>query len=158
LIIVKGEDISFGYRQSFLRHGLSRALSRGSGQALQGLGILTGAKLKLRPDDPDRIKDEMRGFLERRRSTQPIQALTAGSVFKNYHGRHAAFLIQEAGCGGLRVGDAVVSDKHVNFIINKGEARAADIYRLLKMVQIRVKEKSGILLEPEIIMLGEFGE
>lgn len=150
LIIVKREEISFGYRQSFLR--------RGSGQALRELGILTSANLRLRPGDPDKIKDEMREFLGRRRSTQPIQAHTAGSVFKNYPGRHAAFLIQEAGCDGLKVGDAVISDKHANFIINQGEAKASHIYRLIRMVQRRVERKSGILLEPEIIMLGEFDE
>lgn len=158
LIIIKREEISFGYRQSFLRRSLSRAPSRDSGQALQESGILTNANLRLKPGDPDKIKDEMRSFLERRRLTQPVQALTAGSVFKNFPDGHAASLIDGAGCRGMRVGDAVISDKHGNFIINRGEATAADIYRLLKTVQARVEERFGILLEPEIITLGEFDE
>lgn len=158
LIIIKREEISFGYRQSFLRRSLSRAPSRDSGQALQESGILTNANLRLKPGDPDKIKDEMRGFLERRRLTQPVQALTAGSVFKNFPDGHAASLIDGAGCRGMRVGDAVISDKHGNFIINRGEATARDIYRLLKTVQARVEERFGILLEPEIITLGEFNE
>lgn len=150
LIIIKREDISFGYRRSFLR--------RGSGQALRKSGVLTSANLRLKRGDPDKIKDQMRDFLERRRLTQPVRALTAGSVFKNSQDARAASLIEEAGCRGLGVGDAVVSDKHANFIINRGEATATDIYRLLKMVQVTVEGKFDVLLEPEIIILGEFNE
>jgi UDP-N-acetylmuramate dehydrogenase len=89
-----------------------------------------------------------------REASQPIRAKTGGSTFKNPPGQKAWQLIDAAGCRGLKIGDAQVSEKHTNFLINLGEARAADIEALGEEVRKRVKEKSGIELEWEIKRVG----
>jgi UDP-N-acetylmuramate dehydrogenase len=97
----------------------------------------------------------VRELLARRRESQPIGEWSCGSVFKNPPGEHAARLIDSAGLKGLRVGDASVSLKHANFIINHGAASAADLEQLLLQVQARVKAHHGIALQPEVRILGE---
>jgi UDP-N-acetylmuramate dehydrogenase len=97
----------------------------------------------------------VRALLARRRESQPIGEWSCGSVFKNPPGDHAARLIDSAGLKGLRVGDASVSLKHANFIINHGAARAADLEQLVLQVQARVKAVHGIELQPEVRILGE---
>jgi UDP-N-acetylmuramate dehydrogenase len=94
-------------------------------------------------------------LMQRRRETQPLGAWSCGSVFKNPPGDHAARLIESAGLKGTRIGDAVVSEKHANFIINSGEARAADLERLIRHVQATVQQRFGVLLEPEVRIVGE---
>jgi UDP-N-acetylmuramate dehydrogenase len=89
-----------------------------------------------------------------REASQPIKSKTGGSTFKNPPGHKAWALIDEAGCRGLRIGDAQVSEKHTNFLINLGEAKAADIEALGEEVRKRVKAKSGIELEWEIKRVG----
>ena len=91
----------------------------------------------------------------KRENTQPIKQKTSGSTFKNPPGKFAAELIENAGCKGLKVGDASVSKVHANFIINNGKATATDIENLGKTVIKRVKEMFGIALEWEIKILGE---
>jgi UDP-N-acetylmuramate dehydrogenase len=86
--------------------------------------------------------------------SQPIGSKTGGSTFKNPPGHHAWKLIEDAGCRGLRVGNAAVSDMHCNFLINRGNASAADIEMLGEEIQQRVKEKFGIELEWEIKRVG----
>ncbi len=97
----------------------------------------------------------VRDLLARRRESQPIGEWSCGSVFRNPPGDHAARLIEAAGLKGLRVGDASVSLKHANFIINHGAATAADLEQLLLKVQREVKEVHGIALHPEVRILGE---
>jgi UDP-N-acetylmuramate dehydrogenase len=98
---------------------------------------------------------EMRELLERRRDTQPIGEWSCGSVFTNPPGDHAARLIEAAGLKGFRIGDASVSDKHANFIINHGAARAADIEALIEHVRRTVKEAHGVELATEVRIVGE---
>lgn len=105
-------------------------------------------------DDPAAVRARMEELLARREMSQPIGSKTGGSTFKNPPGHHAWKLIEDAGCRGLKVGDAAVSDMHCNFLINLGNASAADIEMLGEEVQQRVKEKFGIELEWEIKRVG----
>lgn len=123
---------------------------------LPSQGIIIGATLQLKPADRKAIRREMEEFRERRRLTQPMAKLTAGSVFKNPDAGRAALLIEKAGCKGLRVGDAIVSGRHANFIVNEGKATAQDIYQLMMLVREKVRQKSGLVLEPEIRLVGKF--
>ncbi|MEA3173551.1 MAG: UDP-N-acetylmuramate dehydrogenase [Gammaproteobacteria bacterium] len=97
----------------------------------------------------------IRELLEKRRETQPIGEWSCGSVFTNPPGDHAARLIESAGLKGFRIGDASVSAKHANFIINHGEARAADIEALIQHVQTAVAKTSGVQLVTEVRIVGE---
>ncbi|HEX4052592.1 MAG TPA: UDP-N-acetylmuramate dehydrogenase [Steroidobacteraceae bacterium] len=94
-------------------------------------------------------------LMQRRRETQPLGTWSCGSVFKNPPGDHAGRLIESAGLKGTRVGDALVSEKHANFIINCGQARAADLEQLIRHVQATVQQRFGIALEPEVRIVGE---
>ena len=105
-------------------------------------------------DKPDAIRARMEELNANREASQPIRSKTGGSTFKNPPGHKAWDLIDEAGCRGLRLGDAQVSEKHTNFLINLGEAKAADIEALGEEVRKRVKAKSGIELEWEIKRVG----
>jgi UDP-N-acetylmuramate dehydrogenase len=116
--------------------------------------IFTQALFQGSPGDPAAIAAEMDKITESREATQPIKSRTGGSTFKNPHGHKAWQLIDAAGCRGLRVGDAQVSEMHCNFLINLGAAAAADIETLGETVRKRVKENSGIELEWEIKRIG----
>ena len=105
-------------------------------------------------DDPAIVKARMETLVEQRESTQPVKSRTGGSTFKNPPGRKAWQLIDEAGCRGLMHGAAQVSEKHCNFLINTGDATAADIEALGEDVRARVKAKSGVELEWEIKRVG----
>jgi UDP-N-acetylmuramate dehydrogenase len=104
---------------------------------------------------PGAHKDEVRALLARRKATQPIGEWSCGSVFTNPPGDHAARLIEAAGLKGYRVGDASVSTKHANFIINHGQARAAEIEQLIEHVQSAVERQHQVRLQPEVRILGE---
>jgi UDP-N-acetylmuramate dehydrogenase len=104
--------------------------------------------------DPEAVKAEMQAITEARESTQPVKSRTGGSTFKNPPGRKAWQLIEEAGCRGVKIGDAQVSEMHCNFLINLGNATAADIENLGELVRRRVKESSGVELEWEIRRIG----
>jgi UDP-N-acetylmuramate dehydrogenase len=99
--------------------------------------------------------DAIRELLERRKQTQPIGVWSCGSVFANPPGNHAARLIDTAGLKGFRIGDASVSEKHANFIINHGAATAADIEALILHVQHTVEAMYHVLLQPEVRIVGE---
>jgi len=105
-------------------------------------------------DKPEVIRARMEELNVNREASQPIRAKTGGSTFKNPPGMKAWALIDEAGCRGLRLGDAQVSEKHANFLINLGEASATDIEALGEQVRMRVLAKSGISLEWEIKRVG----
>jgi UDP-N-acetylmuramate dehydrogenase len=104
--------------------------------------------------DPSEIKARMNALVEQRESTQPVKSRTGGSTFKNPPGHKSWQLIDEAGCRGLMRGAAQVSEKHCNFLINTGDATAADIEGLGEEVRARVKAKSGVELEWEIKRVG----
>jgi UDP-N-acetylmuramate dehydrogenase len=116
--------------------------------------IFTQALFQGEPGDRDAIAAEMEKITESREATQPIKSRTGGSTFKNPPGNKAWQLIDAAGCRGLTIGKAQVSEMHCNFLINLGGASAADIETLGETVRRRVKENSGIELEWEIKRIG----
>jgi UDP-N-acetylmuramate dehydrogenase len=116
--------------------------------------VFTSATFQGRPGDPAVIAAAMDKITESREATQPIKSRTGGSTFKNPPGHKAWQLIDAAGCRGLMVGGAQVSELHCNFLINLGTATAADIENLGETVRKRVKEKSGVELDWEIKRLG----
>ncbi len=142
LKVLKRTQIDFGYRNSSLRRD----------------DIIVEATLVLVPGDLEVIKHEMEEYFTKRKNNQPLQLPNSGSIFKNPKAGSAGKLIEETGCKGMRIGGAEVSTKHANFIVNCGNANASDVYHLMKAVQQRVFEARGILLEPEVELLGEFDE
>jgi UDP-N-acetylmuramate dehydrogenase len=120
----------------------------------QGDLIFTEALFQGEPGDRSAIQAEMEEIAEYREAAQPIKSRTGGSTFKNPSGHKAWQLIDAAGCRGLKVGGAAVSEMHCNFLINEGDASAADIESLGETVRARVKESSGVELEWEIRRLG----
>ena len=117
--------------------------------------IVLGAKISLREDDPDAIRERMRSLAERRRSSQPLDMPSAGSTFKRPAGGYAAALIDEAGLKGYTVGGAQVSEKHAGFVVNRGGACFDDVLRLIEHIQSEVYRVSGIELEPEVKIIRE---
>lgn len=118
--------------------------------------IVLGAELELEKGNSDEIRELMNELREKRVSKQPLEYPSAGSTFKRPEGYFAGKLIQDAGLRGFRVGDAMVSEKHCGFVINAGEASAAEVDSLMKQVSERVQAKFGVALEPEVKRLGEF--
>ena len=108
----------------------------------------------LKKGDEKTIRAEIKELNERRRDKQPLEYPSAGSTFKRPEGLFAGKLIEDTGLKGFSVGDAAVSEKHCGFVINKGKASSADIYELISQVIEKVYEKTGVVLEPEIKLLG----
>ncbi len=119
-----------------------------------GKRLILGARLRLRPGDPDAIQARMEELMERRKSKQPLEWPSAGSTFKRPQGHFAAALIDQCGLKGLTVGGAQVSEKHAGFVVNKGGATCADILDLMEQVRERVFAQTGVTLEPEVKLLG----
>lgn len=115
--------------------------------------VITRVELVLKKGSPEEIRGKMREFRNLRAASQPAGMPTAGSFFRNPGQGSAGRLIDEAGLKGLRIGDAEVSKKHANFFVNRGSATAADVVALMREVQARVKQNSGIMLEPEVHFL-----
>lgn len=135
LRILSREELGFSYRHSALEDGSY---------------IVIWAEFGLHPGNPEEIWAKMKELIARRSASQPLNLPSAGSAFKRPAGGYAAALIDEAGLRGFRVGDAAISEKHTGFAVNLGKATSADFRKLLEAVQCRVREKSGIQLEPEI--------
>ena len=135
------DELRFGYRYSSLGE--------------EGY-IVARAELLFKKGDPEAIRQRMEEISARRKEKQPLDYPSAGSTFKRPEGDFAGRLIEEAGLRGYRIGGAMVSEKHCGFIINYDHATAADIYALIQEVRSRVEDKSGILLEPEVRLLGRF--
>lgn len=133
-------ELDFGYRHS----------------AFTGTGrIITEITFKLSHGGKEEINGKMSGLMERRRSKQPLERPSAGSVFKRPAGNFAGTLIEKCGLKGARVGGAMVSEKHAGFIVNAGGATCGDVLNLIKNIQAEVLKKTGVLLECEIRMVGE---
>lgn len=138
---LKAKELELGYRASCIgRRGL----------------VVLEAEFALAPGDAGQIRERMEELAARRKEKQPLEYPSAGSTFKRPPGHFAGKLIQEAGLRGFSVGGAQVSQKHCGFVINRGEADAADILKLCREVQKRVLEHSGVELELEVKVLGEF--
>lgn len=131
-------DLQYSYRHSALPEG----------------AVVVSARLQGEPGDPKVIGAEMERIAEARESSQPVRTRTGGSTFKNPEGRKAWQLVDEAGCRGLKMGGAQVSEKHTNFLINVDGATSADIEGLGEEVRRRVYQHSGIELEWEIQRVG----
>jgi UDP-N-acetylmuramate dehydrogenase len=116
--------------------------------------IFLSATLRGTPDKPEAVAARIQVIQERRHATQPVRSRTGGSTFANPPGERAWELIDRAGCRGLRLGGAMVSELHTNFLINTGDATAADLENLGEEVRRRVFEQSGIRLEWEIKRIG----
>jgi UDP-N-acetylmuramate dehydrogenase len=118
-------------------------------------GIVTRVHLALAAGDRRAIEEQMSDLSERRRSRQPTDMPSAGSVFRRPPGQFAGPLVEGAGCKGMRVGGAMVSPKHAGFIVNTGGATAADVLTLVAGVREKVRERSGVELTMEIKVVGE---
>lgn len=116
--------------------------------------IVTAAEFALSPDDGSE-KQRMEAYLASRRQKQPVTLPSAGSVFKRPQGYYAGALIEQAGLKGVSIGGAQVSELHAGFIVNTGGAAAKDVTRLIELVQKRVFEHSGVMLYPEVRIIGE---
>jgi len=113
--------------------------------------FVAAATLRLTPDDPRRVEEKVRFYHDHRVATQPAGERNAGCIFKNPEGEHAGRLIDACGLKGLAIGAAVVSDRHANFIINRGGAAFRDVAALIDAVREAVLAKTGIALEPEVV-------
>jgi len=133
----KGE-LTFGYRRSIF---------------LGSDWLVLGAEFTLSPGDSVRSMKMIEEFLKERERKYPLEIPSAGSVFKRPAGDYPGRLIEAAGCKGMRVGDAMVSDRHANFIVNVGTAKASDIMELIVRIRKRVFETAGVYLELEQIPL-----
>jgi UDP-N-acetylmuramate dehydrogenase len=137
-------DYSVGYR----------TVKRADDSGLDG--IFTAAWFRFALGDGDAARARIRELLARRLATQPLELPNAGSVFRNPPGDHAARLIESCGLKGFAIGDAMVSEKHANFVVNpRRRARAADIEALIEHVQRTVLAQTGIALEREVRIIGE---
>lgn len=118
--------------------------------------IVLQAKLLLHKSEEAKIREAMADYRERRVSKQPLEYPSAGSTFKRPEGYFAGKLIDDAGLRGYQVGGAQVSENHCGFVVNKGNATAADVCQLIKDVQDKVFEQFQVRIEPEVKMIGEF--
>lgn len=129
-------EMDFGYRHSMLMAHPD--------------AVVLYADFALQQGDSQAIRAQMDELMSRRKASQPLEYPSAGSTFKRPTGHFAGRLIEEAGCKGLSVGGAQVSEKHAGFVINTGGASCADVLALMEEVQRRVKARSGVTLEPEV--------
>ncbi len=139
-LITRGRDeMGFGYRTANIPEG----------------HVVVEAAVTLRRDDKEKIRARVRELQEKRKQGQPAGQPNAGSIFKNPLEESAGKLIEMAKLKGRRVGDAQISDKHANFILNLGKATAKDVLELMEIVKQTVLETKGVRLEPEIKIIGE---
>ena len=139
------------FKKSGVRYGYRKV------EGLEGL-IVLGALFRLQAGDKKALAADRAGVLAVRAEKQPLDLPSAGSVFKRPPGDFASRLIDAAGLKGLRIGGAQVSEKHAGFIVNRGGATASEIYALIKKVRAEVKAGTGVCLELEQVLLGDFGD
>lgn len=136
---VRRDELEYGYRYLRLASG----------------EIIAGATFRLEPDDSEKIGDRIAGYLAHRAESQKVGYPNAGSFFKNPEGGAAWRLIDGAGLRGTRIGGAQVSEVHANFLINRGDATAADFLALSALIKDEVRRNTGISLEEEVRIIGE---
>jgi len=139
LVTVSKEDMDFGYRTASVPAG----------------HVVLSALLQLRHDEKSQIEAKIKALMDKRKERQPWGLPNAGSMFKNPLDESAGKLIESAGLKGRTVGHAQVSEKHANFIVNKGKAKASDVLALMEIVKQTVLDVHGARLEPEIKIVGE---
>jgi UDP-N-acetylmuramate dehydrogenase len=144
------EDYDIGYRHVQLKAQGTRHKRQGEAEEW-----FVAARLRLVPGERKELLNKIKYLLKKRLSTQPLDEHNAGSVFRNPEGDYAARLIEACGLKGRAIGGAQISAKHANFIVNPGEARAADIEALIELAERSVKEKFGITLEREVRIVGD---
>jgi UDP-N-acetylmuramate dehydrogenase len=132
-------DLLFSYRASSFQEGT----------------LVIRANLKCTRETPQVVSKRVAEYLGRRKATQPLEYPSAGSVFKNPPGDYAGRLIEETGLKGKKIGGAMISPKHANYIVNTGDARAEDVLALMAMAKEKVRDKTGVELEPEIRVVGD---
>ena len=135
-------ECGFSYRDSRFKHDLAGH-------------VIVAARFRGRRDDPAAVKQRTDAIQAQRKATQPYGIRSIGSMFKNPPGDHAGRLIEAAGLKGLRIGGAEISTKHANFVVNVEGARATDVLALAERAQAVVRDRFGVELEREIIVLGE---
>jgi UDP-N-acetylmuramate dehydrogenase len=138
------------YTRSGLRFGYRRSSLKDTGS------IVVTVDIELHRDLAGAAGETYADILRKRRGKQPLDLPNCGSVFKRPPGGFAGALVEQCGLKGLRIGDAMVSPKHANFIVNLGKASASDVRMLVAKVQRRVREATGVVLEPELIFVGSF--
>ena len=141
LLTLPREELEMGYRTS---------------RVARNQYIVLEAVIRLTHGEQKQIRETMNELKEKRTTKQPLEYPSAGSTFKRPEGYFAGKLIEDAGLRGFQVGGAQVSEKHCGFVINKDNATAAEVRELIRQVSERVKANSGVTLEPEVKMLGEF--
>ena len=142
---LSARELGFAYRTSkFKKQGIEDRSE-----------VILSAEFMLRPEPARTIAKKMANYTRRREESQPVEP-SAGSVFKRTEQYPAGFLIEQAGLKGVRIGGAQISPKHANFIVNLGEAKAADVKALIDLAQEQVRERFGAKLELEIELIGEW--
>jgi len=147
-VVLTGDDLAFGYRDSRFKHPTQGALPE----------IVLEATFRLDPADAATIKARLDEIRRWRQAHQPLGIPSAGSVFRNPDGTSAGKLIDEAGLKGLRIGGATVSAKHANFIVNDQKGSAADVRRLAERVRSDIRERHGVELQFEIEFVGDWSD
>lgn len=138
---LQSEDLHFRYRHAAVPAG----------------AVIVSATFRLIHEGVAEEQALINHHLGRRKATQPLDLPSCGSVFKNPPGDFAGRLIESCGLKGARRGDAMISDKHANFIVNLGQARASEVLELIQLAQATVLEQHGVRLEPEVHMVGDWG-
>jgi UDP-N-acetylmuramate dehydrogenase len=138
LVVKDRSQLKFAYRELAIPKG----------------AVILGVRFELDKEDPEIISQRVEDYVTRRKAKQPLEFPSGGSVYKNPPNDYAGRLIEEAGLKGMRIGGAMISPKHANFIVNTGNARAYDILALMDLAREKVKEESGVELEPEIKVVG----
>lgn len=141
ILVLDNDTMEFGYRTSIIKN---RPF------------IVLEVVLQMQSGEKEEIQAKMEELMEKRRSKQPLNYPSAGSTFKRPEGHFAGKLIMDAGLRGYRIGGAQISEKHCGFVVNTGKATAADIREVIEEVQERVKNRFQVILEPEVIFLGDF--
>jgi len=139
LVVMDKSQINFSYRTASIPKG----------------AVIVKARFELSKEDPDTIAERIADYMSRRRAKQPLEYPSGGSIFKNPPNDYAGRIIENAGLKGKKIGKALISQKHANFIVNTGGARAEDILALMDLAREKVRKETGIELEPEIKVVGK---
>tara|TARA_Y100000590_G_scaffold297222_1_gene334915 strand:- start:791 stop:1699 length:909 start_codon:yes stop_codon:yes gene_type:complete len=137
--VIYSSDIKFGYRECSLDNNL----------------IFISATFRGKKDSKENIRKKIDDLVKKKINDQPSKIKTCGSTFKNTENKKAWKLIRDAGCVGMKVGDAQISEKHCNFFVNKGKAKSKDLENLINQVKSKVLDKTGIDLQLELQIIGE---